>query len=232
MMIFTRQMIVFALATSGVAGTAQADALQDQVLAAAKATRSDIYAFRRTIAIERTGAARQVFVEQFDPRKPAGQQWSLASVDGHAPAEKDLGAWRKGDRGPVPSYNQLGKWFGGGATRSDGAQGYVTYRFARLPAGALKIGSNDASADTQAEAVVNTQGKFPFVERIRLVSTKSFRMMLVASVQSMATSGHYRMQADGLAVPAESTSRIIGSLFGKDQTIQALATYSDFQKVR
>ncbi|MDB5674937.1 MAG: hypothetical protein JWM65_1919, partial [Sphingomonas bacterium] len=37
---------------------------------------------------------------------------------------------------------------------------------------------------------------------------------------------------DGLAVPAESTSRIVGSLFGKDQTIQALATYSDFQKVR
>lgn len=232
MMKFTHQMIVFALAAGGSAGVARADALQDQVLAAARATRSDIYAFHRTIAIERTGAARRVFVEQFDPRRPAGQQWLLASVDGHAPAEKDLSAWRKGDRGPVPSYNQLAKWFGGAATRSDGAQGYVTYRFARLPAGALKIGSHDASADTQAEAVVNTQGKFPFVERIRLVSTKSFRMMLVASVQSMATSGHYRAQSDGLAVPAESTSRIVGSLFGKDQTIQALATYSDFQKVR
>jgi hypothetical protein len=132
----------------------------------------------------------------------------------------------------VPSYNQLAKWFGGAATRSDGAQGYVTYRFARLPAGALKIGSHDASADTQAEALVNTQGKSPFVERIRLVSTKRFRMMLVASVQSMATSEHYRVQADGLAVPAEATSRIVGSLFGKDQTIQAFATYSDFQKVR
>lgn len=232
MMKFTRQMIVFALATGGLGGAAHADALQDQVLATARATRSDIYAFRRTITIERTGVARQVFVEQFDPRRPAGQQWLLASVDGHAPAEKDLKAWRKGDRGPVPSYNQLAKWFGGAATRSDGAQGHVTYRFARLPAGALKLGSHDASADTQAEAVVNIQGKFPYVERVRLVSTKSFRMMLVASVQSMATSGHYRVQPDGLAVPAESTSRIIGSLFGKDQTIQALATYSDFQKVR
>lgn len=232
MMKFTRQLMAFALATGGVAGVVHADALQDQVLASARATRSDLYAFRRTITIERTGVARQVFVEQFDPRRPAGQMWSLASVDGRAPVAKDLDAWRKGDRGPVPSYNQLAKWFGGGATRSDGAQGYVTYRFARLPAGALKIGSHDASADTQAEAVVNTQGKFPFVERIRLVSTKSFRMMLVASVQSMATSGHYRVQSDGLAVPAESTSRIIGSLFGKDQTIQAFATYSDFQKVR
>jgi hypothetical protein len=232
MMIFTRQMIVFALATSGLAGVVHADALQEQVLAAARSTRSDVYAFRRTITIERTGVARQVFVEQFDPRKPAGQMWSLASVDGHAPLAKDLDSWRKGDRGPVSSYNQLAKWFGGTATRSDGAQGYVTYRFARLPAGALKVGSHDASADTQAEALVNTQGRVPFVERIRLVSTKSFRMMLVASVQSMATSGHYRVQSDGLAVPAEATSRIVGSLFGKDQTLQAFATYSDFQKVR
>jgi hypothetical protein len=229
---FTRQTIVFALATVGLVGAVHADALQDRVLATARATRSDIYAFRRTIAIERTGAARQVFVEQFDPRKPAAQAWALVSVDGHAPAEKDLSSWRKGDRGPVPSYNQLAKWFGAPATRSDGPAGYVTYRFARLPAGALKIGSHDASADTQAEAVVNVQGKLPYVERVRLVSTKSFRMMLVASVQSMATSGHYRLQADGAPVPAESNSRIIGSLFGKDQTIQASATYSDFQKVR
>jgi hypothetical protein len=80
--------------------------------------------------------------------------------------------------------------------------------------------------------VVNVQGKLPYVERVRLVSTKSFRMMLVASVQSMATSGHYRLQGDGAPVPAESNSRIIGSLFGKDQTLQASATYSDFQKVR
>lgn len=232
MMKFTRQMIALALTTGGLAGVAHADALQDQVLATARATRSDIYAFRRTIAIERTGAARQVFVEQFDPRKPAAQQWTLVSVDGRAPAEKDLNGWRKGDRGPVPSYGQIAKWFGGPATRSDGPAGYVTYRFARLPAGALKIGSHDASADTQAEALVNTQGRIPYVERVRLVSTKSFRMMLVASVQSMAMSGHYRQQADGVPVPAESTSRIIGALFGKDQTIQAVATYSDFQKVR
>lgn len=231
-MTFARQTIFLAFMMGGLAGIAHADALQDQVLAAARGTRSDIYAFRRTIAIERTGAARQVFVEQFDPRKPAGQQWTLASVDGHAPAEKDLNGWRKGDRGPVPSYNQIAKWFGGPATRNDGPAGYVTYRFARLPAGALKIGSHDASADTQAEALVNTQGRIPYVERVRLVSTRSFRMMLVASVRSMATSAHYRQQADGVAAPAESTSRIIGSLFGKEQTIQAVATYSDFQKVR
>ena len=229
---FTRQTIVLALAIGGLVGVARADALQDQVLAVARATRSDVYAFRRTIAIERTGAARQVFVEQFDPRKPAAQQWTLVSVDGHAPAEKDLNGWRKGDRGPVPSYNQLAKWFGAPATRSDGPAGYVTYRFARLPAGALKLGSHDASADTQAEAVVNVQGKLPYVERVRLVSTRSFRMMLVASVRSMATSGHYRPSADGAPVPAESNSRIIGSLFGKDQTLQASATYSDVQKVR
>ena len=48
----------------------------------------------------------------------------------------------------------------------------------------------------------------------------------------MATTGHYRVQPDGLPAPVESSSRIVGALFGKDQTLQALATYSEFQKVR
>jgi hypothetical protein len=232
MMKFTRQMTIFALATSGLAGTAHADALQDQVLASARATRSDLYAFRRTLVLERTGSPRKIFVEQFDPRKPAGQQWSLVSVDGHAPTAEDVAQSRKAKRGPTPSYAELAQWFGGAATRSDGAPGYVTYRFARLPAGALKIGSHDASADTQAEALVNTKGKTPFVEQVRMVSSKGFRMMLVASVDSIVVSGHYHMLSDGTAVPADSASKMGGSMLGKAGTIHASASYSEFQRVR
>lgn len=229
---FSHQIMVFALAAGSFSGVARADALQDQVLAMARGTRSDLYAFRRTITVERTGTPRKVIVEQYDPRRAGAQAWSLIGVDGHAPTAKDLEDWRKGNHGTVPSYGQIAKWFGGPATRIDGAAGYVTYRFARLPAGVLKLGPHDASADAQAEAVVNTQGKFPYVEKVRLVSTKGFRMMLVAAVHSMATNAHYRVLADGYPVPGDSVSNISGSLFGKEQAMHATASYSDFQKVR
>ena len=231
-MTFNNRMIPFALAAGGLSCAAHADALQDQVLAGARAIRSDLYAFQRTMVIERTGAARQVFVEQFDPRKPGAQQWALLSVDARTPTAKELEQWRKADRGPVPSYAQLAKWFGAPATRSDSAPGYVTYRFARLPAGAIKLGSHDASADTQAEALVNTKGKTPYVEQVRLASTKGFRMMLVASVQSMAVSGHYRLLSDGYPVPEESASIMTGSMLGKAATIHATVSYAAFQRVR
>lgn len=229
---FTRQMIVLTLAASGMASAAHADALQDQVLASASATPRDLYAFKRTLVLERTGSPRKVLVEQFDPRKPVAQQWSLVSVDGHAPNAGDLAQSRKAKRGPTPSYADVAHWFGAAATRSDGAPGYVTYRFARLPAGALKIGSHDASADTQAEALVNTKGKSPFVEQVRLVSSKGFRMMLVASVDSVAVSGHYRVLSDGMAMPADSASTMSGSMLGKAGTIHASASYAEFQRVR
>ncbi|MDH7971823.1 hypothetical protein QH494_06465 [Sphingomonas sp. AR_OL41] len=218
--------------TSGATGVAHADVLQNQVLAAARATRSDLYAFRRTLVVERTGAARQVFEEAFDPRRPAGQQWSLLSVDGRAPTAKEAEQSRKVKRGPVPFYGEIVKWFGAPATRNDGAPGYVTYRFAQLPPGALKIGSHDASADTQAEALVNTRGKVPIVEQVRLVSTKGFRMMLVASVQNISIGGRYHLLADGYPVPAESSSNLAGSLLGKAGTMRATVTYGAFQKVR
>jgi hypothetical protein len=213
----------------GLSGAARADDLQNQVLAAARATRADIYAFRRTLVIERSGQPRKVLVEHFDPARAAAEQWSLVSVDAHAPTAKELADARKAKRGPVPSYGEVAKWFGAPATRSDTAPGYATYRFARLPKGALQIGSHDASADTQAEALVDIKGKVPFVERVRLSSTKGFSMMLVASVKSMTIAGQYRLLPDGHAVPAGSSSDMTGSFLGKAGAMRVGVTYSDFQ---
>lgn len=225
-------LVAGAVAVSLSANGARADDLQNQVLAAAKATRRDGFAFRRTLAIERTGAARKVFVEQFDPRRPAAQQWSLLSVDGRAPTPKETANSLKATRRKVPSYAEIAEWFGAPATRSDGAGGSVVYRFARLPAGTLKIGSHDASPDTQAEALVNTRGKVPYVERVRFASTKGFSMMLVASLKSMVVDGRYRQLADGRVVPAESASAISGSMMGKTGQMKTSATYSDVVPVR
>lgn len=211
---------------------ARADELQNSLVQAMRATQPDAYAFQRTMAFERTGASRKVFVERFDPRRPADQRWSLVSVDGHAPSDKEIDQSRKTKRGPTPSYHELAEWFGAPATRSDSAPGYATYRFSRLPAGVVKIGSHDASADTQAEAVVNMKGKTPFVERVRFVSNKSFRMMMIASVQSMDVSARYAPLPSGAIVPAGSSSVMKGSMLGKSGQITTLVTFSGFESVR
>jgi len=215
-----------------VPGAAQADALQDRVLAVARATSPDRYAFRRTTAIERSGAARKVVVESFDPRLASDARWTLVSVDGRAPTSKEVAEARKMKRGPTPSYHEIAKWFGGPASVTPAGPGRFLYRFARLPAGAIKIGSHDASPDTMAEALVNATAAIPFVERVRLRSTKGFRVMLVAKVDAITATGRYRQLADGSVVPDGGTSDTTGSLMGKSGALKVAIGYSDVRAVR
>lgn len=217
--------------TLALPGVAAADALQERLLADMRATRPEGFAFRQTTVIERTGAARKTLIEQFDPRRPADARWSLVSVDGRAPSPKDLSGWRKIKRDRVPSYADNAKWFAAPATRSD-ANGVTTYRFARLPAGAMKIGSHDASADAQAEAVVNARGPVPFVERVRFTTTKPFRMLLVASVQNITATARYAASPSGAIVPAEVASRTAGSLMGKSGILTTQTTFDQVQPIR
>jgi len=219
--VFTPLLLAFAL-------PARADALQDQIVAAARATPRDGYGFRRTIVSDQTDSPRKTVVERFDPRQPAAQRWALVSVDGRAPNPKELEQSRNAKRGPTASYADIAQWFGAPATRIDGAAGTVTYRFAGLPKGTIKLGSHDASPDVQVEATVNTSTKTPFVERVRMLSAKKFHMMLVASVESIVIVSQYRQLADGRAVPVETGSEFAGSMLGKRGKIRAVATYSDF----
>lgn len=211
---------------------ARADELQDRVLAGARAVRADSHVFRRTLAIERTGAPRQVRIEEHDPRRPSAERWALVSIDGRAPTPKELADARKQKRGPVPSYADIARWFGAPAQRVPAAPGYATYRFARLPKGALKLGPSDASANVTAEAVVNLRGPQPFVERVRWTAAKPFRMMLVASVKSMSITGSYRLLPNGYPVPQALSSDTAGSLLGRSGRLRTAATYADFRPAR
>jgi len=211
---------------------AHADELQNQIVAAAKGASPSAYSFRRAMTIQQTGKPRKILVEQYDPRRPAADQWSLVSVDGRAPTAKESADAHKMKRGPVPSYGELAKWVGAPASRTNPGPGYVLYHFARLPAGTLKIGSHDASADTQAEVLVNIKAKTPLVEHVRLKSTKGFRMMLVAAIDSIMIDQRYRVLADGHAVPSQAISDMSGSMLGKAGRLQAEADYSDFKAAR
>ncbi|TPG55386.1 hypothetical protein EAH76_11720 [Sphingomonas glacialis] len=221
---------LIALATAAPSTAAHADALQTRIVATARATPTARHAFRRTLAFERTGAPRTTYVEQFDPSRSPAERWSLMSIDGRAPTPKEIEKSRKTNHGPIPSYAKLADWFGGPATRSETGGG-VLYRFARLPAGTFKIGSHDASADTQVEAMVNTSGAVPFVEHVRMTSNKSFSVMLVASLRSITVDQRYRLLGDGIAVPSDATSALTGAMMGKAGTMRTTTSYTEFRAI-
>jgi len=96
------------------AGPARADELQNQLVAAAKGASPSAYSFRRAMTIQQTGKPRKILVEQYDPRRPAADQWSLVSVDGRAPTAKPLkqecarnGRDEQLDEGRAPTTRRL-----------------------------------------------------------------------------------------------------------------------------
>jgi hypothetical protein len=217
-----------ALAVLLVATPAAADPLQDQLLAGMKRTDTSDVAFTSTTRIERSGAKAQVIVTRYDPRSPAGRRWTVVSIDGRAPAAKEAARIVKAANGsPTPSYARLAQWFGGAATRSGN-----TYRFAQLPKGGLKIGNSDVSADTSAEAVVNTSGPTPLVSQVRYTSIKGFRAMLVAKVDRYVLSANYARLGDGRPFPAGNSGNIGGSMMGKQGTIVTTTRFSDVRATR
>ena len=208
------------------AAPAQADPLQDQLLAQMRRTDTGAVAFTATTRIERTGAAAREIVTRYDPAAPAGRRWRVLRYDGRAPTAKEAAdVLKAANAGPLPSYARLARWFGAPATRVAQAADSVTYRFARLPAGALKIGSHDASADTAAEAVVDTSGAVPLVSRVRLTSTQGFRMMLVARVDRYAFTSTYARLPDGRPFPAAVDAEIGGAMMGKGGTLVTRVRY-------
>jgi hypothetical protein len=212
-------------------GVARADVLQQQVLAAAKAVTARDIAFTQTVHAQRTGKPARDIVQRYDPRRGAAA-WTLVKVDGRAPTAKESADSAKNSgSAPVPSYSRITEWFGAPATRVATARESVTYRFARLPKGVIKMGSHDASADTEAEAVVNTAGRIPFVERVRFFSTKAFRMMMVVKVARFTVISTNRLLPDGLPVPASAVSEFAGSFMGSAQTLKSQIIYSDVQRV-
>ena len=226
---------LFALAATlaALATPAQADPLQDQVLGGMRAANSADVGFTQTTRVERTGSAAKDYVTRYDPRAPAASRWSLVRVDGRAPTVKETREVLKGTgRAPLPGYARLAKWFGGPATRVAQGPGSVTYRFARLPAGTIKIGSHDASADTIVDAVVNTGGRVPYVERVRMTSSAPFRMMMVAKVDGFVFTSSYGLLPDGRPFPTGNDADMTGSMLGKSGSFKTRTRYTDVRATR
>ncbi len=217
-------MRIIAAAALLVAAPASADPLQDRVLAGIKATDTGDVGFVQTTRIERTGETAKEIVTLFAPG--TAHRWTVQRVDGRAPTAKEQTDILKATKGsPTPGYARLARWFGARATRVAETPGHVTYRFAGLPKGIVVMGKHDASADTVADAVVNTTGPQPYVERVRFTSSKPFRMMLVAKVERYVATATYAPLADGRVFPTGTDSDVAGSLLGKAGTIRTRSRY-------
>ncbi len=208
---------------------AQADALQQQVLAIAKAVSAADFAFTQTARFERTGTPATERVSRYDPARG----WTLLRIDGKPPTAKQTEQDKKiARRAQTPSYARITEWFGAPATRIATTPTSVTYRFATLPKGSIKLGPYDASAHTTVDAVVNTAGKALFVERARFTSTKPFRMFVVAKVERFTVNASWRLMPDGRPVGEGNTAEFGGAFMGKAQTIRTRTTYSDYSALR
>lgn len=226
-------MRALALLATLVPAAAQADALQDRVVAGARAVPLTAFAFTQTTRIERDGAAPKIFVQRYDPAQPAAQRWTLIGIDGRAPTAKEAASARKtASAGKPPGYGRMAEWFGAPATRIATGPTTATYRFASLPKGVVMIGKHDASADTMAEAVVNTAAATPYIERVRYTSSTAFRMALVVKVEKYDFLDVFRLAPDGRPVPGNTLGTLTGSLLGKAGTLTTRISYSDVRAVR
>lgn len=223
--------VLLALAALLVAAPAGADPLQDRVLAGMKGTDTSDVAFVSTFRSERTGSAASEIVTRHDPR--AAPHWSVLRVDGKAPtAKQSSDILKAATREPTPGYARVARWFGAPAKRVAEAPGQVTYRFTGLPKGTIKMGSHDASSDTIADAVVNTAGPQPYVERVRFTSAKPFRMMLVVKVDRYVLNSSYAPLADGRIFPVATDSEFTGSMMGKSGSLRARSRFTEMQATR
>lgn len=224
--------LAFAAAALAIPAIAQADALQQQVLAAAKAVTAADFAFTQANRFERTGAPAKSIVQRYDPRRGASA-WTLVKVDDRAATAKEIAdAAKRSAKAQVPSYARIAEWFGAPATRVSTTPTSVTYRFASLPKGTVKLASHDASANTSVEAVVNTAGRIPFVERARFTSNTAFRMFMVAKVERFVITATHRLLGDGRPVLDSTATEFGGSFMGKAQTMKTRTVYSDVVGVR
>jgi hypothetical protein len=216
-----RSMLVGLILASFTALPAHADELQQQVLAFAKTVSPADFAFTQTMRTERTGAVPSLLTRRYDARgNPA---WSLVSIDGKPPTAKQSARTASG-KSDTPSYGKIVEWFSAPATRIAATPTHVTYRIAKLPPGAVKLGKHDASGDTSAEAVVNISGPKPFIERAKFFSNTPFRMMMVVKVERFAFNASYRIMPNGKPFSSGNNGEFQGSLMGR-------AVYEDPDKL-
>lgn len=187
---------------------ARADAALQQILA--QSARAPVVGFERTTrAEERSDPKKEpaVVVDRFQPSSARAGTWTLVSVDGRKPTEKEVSAHARANaKGPIPGFHRLHLVLGGKPDRQTTADGRTVYHFASLPDGAVVTPGGDISSDLSAEATVEQVNGKPIISRVRIYAAAPFSIAGVARMNSFDVVSQYRLGENGLPFLYQQTS--------------------------
>lgn len=179
-------------------GFAQAAPQMSQVLALAKKIGPQGFERTTTRTDTRDGGTKTVEVDRFDPSKPAGQQWTLLSVDGKAPTPDQNSDHQKTvNGGPVPGYYRIAAMLAGPNPTTTAQGNDTVFDWKRLPAGSLPMKGMDLTSDLAVSATVSMINSQPIVTQMRVAAPRPFRVMMLAKIDTMTVTSDYSMLPNG-----------------------------------
>lgn len=201
-------LILLSFLTVAAPAAAQADPVLQSILA--QSAKAPFVGFERTVRAEvRADPAREpaLVVERFTPRDARSGTWTLVSVDGRKPTEKELEAARKANAtGMVPGFHRLHMVLSAPPARRAEADGRITYLWNSLPEGAVVTPGGDISDKLAAEATVEQAGGKPIISRVRIFAAKPFKIRGIATMHSFDVTSLYKPGASGIPFLTTQTS--------------------------
>jgi len=192
---------------------ASRDPLREQIIASASALPPGKLDFDRTTRLERKGGGsllRQVRTERWD-----GEHWTLVSVDGKDPSERERRALqRRENTDDVPGYHQLARIMAAAQDRRIDESGRTILMVPVLPAGTVLADGKDISQHLKGEAILGNRAGRPWVERLTVSEREPFKLNLLIKVTSFEQVNNYRISADGEPRLVAQRNASVGSMFG------------------
>lgn len=199
---------LLALVLITVPTAAQADQMLQGILT--QSAKAPVVGFERTVRAElRADPAKEpaLVVDRFVPKSSTTGNWTLVSVDGRKPTQKELDAAAKSTaNGVIPGFHRLHLVLGAPPAHRSEAAGKTIYHWTSLPEGAVITPGGDISDKLSAEAHVEQVGGKPMISQVRIYAAKPFKIRGIATMHSFDVTSLYKPGTAGLPFLAAQTS--------------------------
>jgi hypothetical protein len=217
------------LLVAGLAQTARADALLDQVIAGARSDADISWRVDRlNTDMDALGKAKEISLARFTGTSPAGTRWSLVSVNGKQASDKARATFSEkfNQSNYAPTYGQIAHFLKAGAERLASTPQSVTYRVKSLPAGTVVAAGYDLSKWLQADVIVDVTADKPFVSSVAICAPVAFKPASIAKVEKLDRSMTFALGPQGYPVLKETSVHSRFKVLVKNITLR---THSAFQ---
>ncbi len=208
---------LLAFALFALPAAAQADPMLQSILA--QSAKAPVVGFERTVRAEvRANPEKEpaTVVERFVPKSPTSGTWTLVSVDGRKPTQKELEAAAKNTgNGVIPGFHRLHVVLGAPPSRRTESGGRTVFHWNSLPEGAVTTPGGDISSKLSAEAHVEEQGGKPIISHVRIYAAKPFKIRGIATMHSFDVTSLYKPGTSGLPfLTAQTSASDVSAPFG------------------